>query len=205
MITVRLAKTEAEAEALAPMVRDAFKDEDLGIDAYKRWYLRNGKCLIVAYDDRKAPLGYIDYFPLTGTGDARLVTGGSEGDIVPETDFTTPGSMKTANVAYLAGIVVASHGSEAGKDVTAALMAGMAAHLKKYYGDRRVTLLGIAYSAEGGRIMRRMDGNVMVPGSQRKDGHDLYRVDLVPELRQYVFETAVRRLARDRVDVWMEI
>lgn len=201
MITVRLARSLADAEALAPMVADAFKEEDLGIDVYRRWYKKNEKCLIIAYDDSGVPLGYVDYFPLTIKGDAALVMGGSESDLDPDNDFYGPESMDHALVAYLAGIVVVSRGTRMGKDVTAALMVGMMSHMKKYYGSKRMILLGIAYSVGGAKLLSRMGGRVMAAGNDRKDNHDLYRINLTPEAQSEIMETACKRLVNDGLDV----
>lgn len=199
-ITVKLARRE-DAMALRSMVHEAFQDEDLGWEVYKRWWDKNDKCVIVALDHEGRPLGCIDYFPLSFKGDAKLVTGGAEADIDPETDFLGPEGMKTADLIYMSGIVVVQRGTEAGKNVTAALFAGMMRHMHEFYGDRRVIALGIAYSPEGGKLLRRMGGDVLVPGGGRRDGHDLYRASLTPEVQRSLAGIAERRLRSNHVAV----
>ncbi|MDG6933733.1 MAG: hypothetical protein JRN68_03455 [Nitrososphaerota archaeon] len=49
-----------------------------------------------------------------------------------------------------------------------------------------------------------MGRSVFASESQRKAGHDFYRVDFVLKLKEEVFEIAARRLP-SRVDVWMKL
>ena len=170
--------------------RKVFGPDSLPLEEIEKWYNKNPLALCVLRNRNNEFLGYFDIYPLNELGVNLLKKGSGEKDIEPE-HILGPKEMKKAKALYLAGIAVVGHETGLHKERTAKLFWAMADYISHYYGDKPRTVLAIAATPEGERLLKSpyLNSKIIKPKDVRADGHNLY---LFKATKKVILETKSR-------------
>jgi hypothetical protein len=192
VVEVRWAKA-ADLELVAALEEGVYAAPDrVPRELARSWFERNDRMIRLlvgpqrsaglprreAVEGRGAFLGYYWVVPVSGPALSEFVAGRlTEWEFRAE-DIATPEEMFACEEMYLCSMAMARRHSRA----LLLLIEDLTALLEAYRTKGRLRrLYAIAASVEGRNLLRRHLGfRLLVPGSQRRDGHDAYVRELDP-------------------------
>jgi hypothetical protein len=174
-------------------VKHVYGHDSLSLAEVERWWGRNPWVFAALRSASGEYLGYFDVLPLTEDG-VRLIESGSfdEKDIGAH-HILPPTKMKGAKKLYLSGIAVRDQGTDVGKARAASAIWGLAAYVRRYYGDKPRRVIAVAATDDGERLLKGIGAKVFQDRHSRKDKHDLYEFMTEPDLISSVKHRASKR------------
>lgn len=178
VVEVRWA-TAADLELVAALEEEVYEPADrVPRELARSWFERNDRMIRLLVGPRDAFLGYYWIVPVRGPVLSEFVAGRlTEWDFRAE-DIAAPEEMFACEEMYLCSMAMVRRQSRA----LLVLIEDLTALLEEYRTMGRLRrLYAIAASVEGRNLLRRHLGfRLLLPGSQRRDGHDAYVRELDP-------------------------
>jgi hypothetical protein len=162
---------------------DSYGGENVSLEQVSSWIEKNPKVLAALVSRVHGPVGYFDVLPLKKVALQAFVTGSTTEAALWGIDLMDAKSAKRSGSIYLAGIAVKNPASHVGRRYASMLVWGLLHYLSTFYPEssgRRLIALGA--TAEGERLLKRFHPQVIALGTKRRDGHDLYEIQLTTPL-----------------------
>jgi hypothetical protein len=195
---VVLQATEEDVAWSADLARRAFRGSDLVPDVIRNeWHRTNPYTYWVVKKNGREPVGYTILLPLRPNTLKHVEDGDLlERNILGDNIFT-PAERDSISSIYIASLVVMNERNNCVPKAVAQFMMSCEEVLEKLcHIERLQTIYATAASRGGKRLLERFDFMKIRDGSQRKDHHDLYRIDY-QTLRRHInqlSDSATRKL-----------
>lgn len=145
------------------------------LSVLRKWYEKNPYCLITLADSHNAIIGYYDILPLEETFAEKFITGSVTESNIESNVILSPKEMKNAKYIYFAGVAVKDYDNHRNRIYSGQLIYSAFIYLKKFYDlENGVTILAIATTNCGERLLQKLGYTLECSKYNRKDETDLY-------------------------------
>ena len=170
---------EATLQEANALTKPYYKKEYVSDDVAENWRKKNPKGFISIRNNEQDLCAAFGIIAMEKSFWTQFVKGRLIDNELEPDDILDFEQSKKASELYISGVVVRDSEITQGKRRAGVMVWVMIVYLKKMYGTRRQrTIYALAVSETSERMLKRCGFSVKCPGNRRKDGLNLYSLQL---------------------------
>lgn len=162
-----------------------YAGDNVSFDHYELWRQKNRSILVCLITSSREVVAYFDVLPFKATFIDTFLTGRTIENQIRPSDILPPQHASRCRRLYLGGVAVKDPDTFAGRRHASILVWGLMKYIEHYYppsSERQ--LFALAATKEGEHLLRRFGFRISSSASERRDGYNLYVIDLAQDKLQ---------------------